>query len=197
MADTTLGAVIRMESMLFLCVSSCVYCLILGLKSTKKDKFSINSDVRTPFASTCLKSNTTYTRGISGTYARISGVSFVANFPKVAESVVCSIMVYMINLFRGVTINKAPYSSVRGSSNSCNDSCFVPIAVNRRESLFPCIFCVKYFTYRFSCMLTAIKHRWSRMFPSENSSFFVIIKKLANNFVVEFNHLISPVSADI
>jgi len=156
------------------------------VKPSKKNQFSIHSDVCGPFVSFALKSNSDVSRGVSGGKSHVLSVFGFRDRPKIENPVVRPDAVDVVNIVWDSSIVYHPRNSMSGGSMAHNDGTFVSVAVDCGKRLFPRELSVEHAAKHPRRSNLVFKHIWGGGVPCKNTSVGIVANKLPNAINVHF-----------
>lgn len=156
------------------------------VKPSKKNQFSIHSDVCGPFVSSALKSNSDVSRRVSDGKSHVFSVFGFRDRSKIANPIIRLDAVDVVNVVRDNAIMYHPRNSVRGSSMAHDNGAFVSIAVDRGESLFSGKLSVEHAAKHLRRSNFVFKHVRGGSVPCENPSVGAVTHKLPDAINVHF-----------
>lgn len=178
--------VVRMKQKLALCGLSGREGIFSLFKPAKENKFPVNTNISNPFLSPLFKSNANVTRLVSFGLSHVFRVFGFGDGPKIANPVVGSDAVNVVNVVGNDPIVYDPRNSMCGGSMAHNDSTFVAVSINRGESLFAGEPAVEHAAPHFCGSDFIVKHVWGGKIPDEQTSIGVVSDKLPDAINIHF-----------
>ena len=156
------------------------------VKPSKKNQFSIHSDVCGPFVSSALKSNSDVSREVSDGKSHVLSVFGFRDRPEIANSVVRPDAVDVVNVVWDNAIVYHPSNPMRGGSMAHDNGAFVSIAVGCGKRLFSRKLSVEHAAKHLRRSNLVFKHIWGGGVPCKNTSVGIVANKLPNAINVHF-----------
>lgn len=176
-------SMVGMKAMSFLCGSPRIESFTKALVPTKKLQDAINSNISLPPSARGIVPNSNNPRAISLGDSKVSAVLACRNASQVANPVVGSVPVDMVNFLRPLPIGDEPRNAMRNCWLSSHCPRFISIAVDGVKCWASSIPCVEHSALLLLGPHAFVKHIWRCVVPCHVSRFRVVCDKLLGNLL--------------